>query len=175
MMDLHIVAGEIVEALSGRGMDGMVTGVALPAPDGCVDINGIELDAMADAANPLGSNQGRAAAHEGIENHIAAAGAVKDRICDHGHRLHRWVQSEKITLLALSPEVGYPGIIPDVGSVTAILAELDIVPVRGLAMLEDKDQLVLAAIERAHAGVALDPDAEVFQFGVNLTARSQQL
>ena len=54
-----------------------------------------------------------------------------------------------------------PGIAPDVGAVAAVSAELDVVDVRRRAGLEDEDELVLGAVERAHAGVGLGPDAEV--------------
>src|ERR1700732_4751270 len=64
---------------------------------------------------------------------------------------------------------------PDIAAVAAELAELDVVAVRSAALLEDKDELVLAAIERAHAGIVLDPDAEVLQFTVGFGTGGQQL
>jgi len=39
-------------------MNGMVAGVALPAPDRCIDVQRIELNAAAGTACPLGRNQG---------------------------------------------------------------------------------------------------------------------
>src|SRR5580704_5377756 len=42
-------------------------------------------------------------------------------------------------------------------------------------MLEDKDELVLAAIQTAHTCVALDPNAKVLELGVNLGASRQNL
>ena len=58
-----------------------------------------------------------------------------------------------------------PGIVPDIGAVAAGLAEPEAVGVRGGADLEDEDQLVLRAIEAAHAAIGLVPDAEVLQLG----------
>jgi hypothetical protein len=55
------------------------------------------------------------------------------------------------------------------------LAELDIVAVPLAAVFEDEDQLVLAAIERPHPGVVLDPDAEVFELAIGVAAGGQQL
>ena len=48
-------------------------------------------------------------------------------------------------------------------------------PVRVSAVLEDKNQLVLAAVERPHAGIVLGPDAEVLQFGIAALAGGKQL
>jgi hypothetical protein len=56
---------------------------------------------------------------------------------------------------------------PDICAVSAVLTELDIVAVRGFAILEDEDQLMLAAVERAHAGIVFNPVAKVFELGVD--------
>ncbi|UGY17354.1 hypothetical protein WDM22_09130 [Bradyrhizobium septentrionale] len=49
-------------------------------------------------------------------------------------------------------------------------AEFDIVEMRRGAGLEDADELVLGAVERAHAGVALGPDADVFKLAIGVLA-----
>src|SRR6202022_4340552 len=64
---------------------------------------------------------------------------------------------------------------PDIAAVAAELAELDVVAVRSAALLKDQDELVLAAIERAHAGIVLDPDAEVLELARGLGTGNQQL
>src|ERR1700738_1629931 len=64
---------------------------------------------------------------------------------------------------------------PDIAAVAAELAELDVVAVRSAALLEDKDELVLAAVQRTHTGIVLDPDAEVFQFAIGFRTCGQQL
>ena len=64
---------------------------------------------------------------------------------------------------------------PDIAAVAAELAELDVVAVRSAALLEDKDELVLAAVERAHTGIIFGPDAEVLQFAVGFGTCGQQL
>ena len=48
---------------------------------------------------------------------------------------------------------------PDIGAVAAMLSQFDIIPVRRPAVLEHVDQLVLAPVERPHAGIVFDPDA----------------
>lgn len=52
-----MAVGAIAEALSRYRVDGIVTCVTLPAPDSHIDIDRVNLDAMADAAHPLGSDQ----------------------------------------------------------------------------------------------------------------------
>ena len=47
---------------------------------------------------------------------------------------------------------------PDIGPVTAMLAELKGVDVRRLAFLEGKDQLMPGVVECAHAAIVFDPD-----------------
>ena len=49
-------------------------------------------------------------------------------------------------------------IVEHVAAVAAVGAEAEIVDVRRGAVLEDADQLVLAAVEATLAGVALAPD-----------------
>jgi hypothetical protein len=64
---------------------------------------------------------------------------------------------------------------PDIAAVTAKLAELDVVAMRSAALFEDEDELVLAAVERAHTGIVLDPDTEVLQFATGFGTGGQQL
>ena len=90
------------------------------------------------------------------------------RIGDQRRRLHRRVQRQ-----VLAPAAGHRvhrGVVPDVGAVAAVPAELDGVEVRRLADPVDEDQLVLRAVERAHAGVRLVPDAEVQELAVDRAA-----
>ncbi len=53
--------------------------------------------------------------------------------------------------------------------------QLDIVPVRGPAILEDEDQLVLAPVQGAHPGIVLDPHTQILELGIDLQSGSQQL
>ena len=62
-------------------------------------------------------------------------------------------------LLASPPEIVKARVLPDIGAVAAMLSQFDIIPVRRPAVLEHVDQLVLAPVERPHAGIVFDPDA----------------
>src|SRR5205814_10471712 len=152
-------------------MTSAAAGECLPAADDRVDIAGIELKSVAAPAGALGGDHRRAAAEKAIEHDVAAGRAVEDRVGDHRHRFHRRMQRRQITLLAAAGEGVGPGVPPDIAAVAPELAELDIVAVPVAAVFEHEDELMLAAIERAHPGVVLDPDAEVFQLAVDPTAR----
>jgi hypothetical protein len=55
------LGGNVVEALPAPGMDGALAGVALPAPDGGIDVERIDFDAATAATDALGGDQRRAA------------------------------------------------------------------------------------------------------------------
>jgi hypothetical protein len=59
--------------------------------------------------------------------------------------------------------------------VTPFFAEPEIVDMRSPAVLEHQHQLMLATIKGAHAGVALGPDAELFEFRVRVVAGRKHL
>src|ERR1700736_4161798 len=140
----HLVfAGEIVKALAARRMDCAVAGEALPAADRSVDVERVEFHTVADAADAFRGAKRRAAAEKGIEHDVAAGRAIHDRVGDEGHRFYRWVQRQEIALRFAPTKIADAGIVPNVGSVSAILPELHIVPVRRGTRFEDQDQLVL--------------------------------
>ena len=56
-----------------------------------------------------------------------------------------------------------------------MLAELDVVDMFAAAVFPDEDQLMLAAIERAHAGIGLGPNHEIFELCVSAPASGQHL
>src|SRR6266853_5128767 len=97
-------AHEVVETLAGGGMDGLFARESLPTTDGGVEIERIDLNAVALAAHALGRNQGRAAAQKGIENDVPACGAVQDRIRDQSYGLHRRVEREQIAFFGCPAE-----------------------------------------------------------------------
>jgi len=76
---------------AGSGMDGVITSEALPAQQGNIHIEGIQLDGITNAAHPLGGQQGGATPQKGVEDDIAAAGTIENSIRHHLYRLHRGV------------------------------------------------------------------------------------
>src|SRR3954471_1696625 len=65
-------------------------------------------------------------------------------------------------------------IVPDICPTTTMLAELKIVDMRCAPGLPDERQFMFRAVERAHAGVGLVPDTEVFEL-VDLPAGGEHL
>src|SRR5450759_4541944 len=59
---------------------------------------------------------------------------------------------------------------PNVRAWAAALAEFEVVLMRRVPVLEHENELMLRAIECAHAGVRFGPDAEVLQFEVRVVA-----
>jgi hypothetical protein len=57
----------------------------------------------------------------------------------------------------------YPSVVPDIATVAAEPAELHIVDVRRVAVLENEHEFVLRAVETPHPGIGLCPDTEVFE------------
>src|SRR3984893_5740459 len=151
------------------------TGQRLPAAEDRIDIGRVEFQPVAAPASALGGHHRRTAAEEDVEHDIAAGRAVEDRIGDHCHRLHGRMQRRQVALLAAAGEGVGSGVSPDIAAVTAELAELDIVAVRLTPLFKHKDKLVVAAVERAHPGIVLDPDAEVFQLAIDAVSGGHQL
>ena len=73
---------------------------------------------------------------------------------------------EQVAFLAAPAEMAGRRIMPNIGPVAPELAELNVVPMRPVPILQHKDELVLAAVQRAHPGIVLDPDAEVLKLAV---------
>jgi FAD binding domain len=84
-------------------------------------------------------------------------------------------QRQQIAFLATACKGAGAGIAPNIAAIAAELAKLDVVAVPLAAAFEDEDKLVLAAVERPHPGIVLDPHNEVFQLAIYVTAGGQQL
>src|SRR5690606_29017432 len=85
--------------------------------------------------------QRRAGAEKDIKDEIPMTGHILDRIGHHARRLDRRMQCE--ILPPAAPETVDGRIIPDICSVTAMLAKFHHIQVRGLADAVNKNQLML--------------------------------
>ena len=88
-------------------------------------------------------------------------------------RLDRRVRPKLVH--AAGAEAVDAGVAPDVRARAAVTAEFDVIEVRRLADPKDADQLMLAAIKAALAGVRLDPHHEIEHLAVGLLAGFEQL
>lgn len=62
---------------------------------------------------------------------------------------------------------------PDIGAVSPVLSQFDVVDVRRVARFEDEHKFMGRSVERSHPAVGLGPDAEILQFGVARIAGGQ--
>jgi len=132
-------------------------GQALPSLNGYVGEVWIDLDQTRAPACPLRRNERGTGSAERIEDDSAAVGTVADRVGDQGDRLGGRV--ERQFALRRSVQRVLTDIVPNVGPVPAMPPEGHIVDVRVLTDLEDKYELMLGTIQRAHAGIGLIPNA----------------
>ena len=121
-------------------MDRRGAGKPLPSLDADVDKGWIELDHAGAVARPFHCDQGRAGAAEGIENQTSTVGAVAHRVGDHGDRLDGRMKAE--LALCATGQCILAGIVPDIGPVSAMSSELDVVDVPACSDLIHKDELM---------------------------------
>src|SRR5437879_4752162 len=145
----------------------------LPALDGDIDEAGLDLDRVGPAPDPLRCKDGRAGPTEDVEHDVAPTGAIPHRIRNQRDRLDRRVELELVQ--AARPKRVDPGVVPDVGSRATVASQFDVVEVGVHADAEDADQLMLAPVKRALAGIRLHPDGEVEHLVVDHAAGFDKL
>src|SRR4051812_15975207 len=89
--------GAFGETLAGSLMPRFAPGEELPAPHDDVDIGGVELETVADAAGHLGRNQGCARAEKRVIDRLTGPAVVFDRAA---HALDRLLGAMPPALLA---------------------------------------------------------------------------
>src|SRR5262249_8241095 len=139
-----------------------------PTSDRYVNVSRIDVEATKAASNPLGSNEGRPRAEEEVEHEVAATRHVLDRIGNQRAGLNRRMQAQILAAAALERIDG--GIVPDVGAIASVLAQLHRVKMRHVTDPEHENQLMLRAIERSHSRIGLVPDADVQKVAVDRLA-----
>src|SRR5262249_35672469 len=144
-----------------------------PAIDRYVDVSRIDVEATKAASNPFGSNERRPRAEEEVEDEVAAARYVLDRIGNQRAGLDRRMQIQ--TRAAATLECIDGGIIPDVGAIASVLAQLNRVKMRHVTDPEHKDKLMLRAIERSHSRIGLVPNADVQKLAVDRLASGRDV
>ena len=127
----------------GDGMDGRVAGIALPAANRGVDIDGVDFHRVANASNTFRRDYCRATAREPVQDDIAAGRTVQNCVGHQGNRLDGWVKLKEVSFIALTAETAEAWIGPDVRPISTKLAKLHIVAVSSGAILEYKDQQCL--------------------------------
>src|SRR6185312_11372791 len=129
-----------IKCLTGCGEDGVTFGEGLPAPYGNVDIERIDFETICASTDALGREDRRAASHKGVEHDVASSGAIANRVGDKRDWFHRRMNGQFIH--PISAERVHPSIAPNIGAVAAVFTKLDIVLMRGVAILEHSDELM---------------------------------
>ena len=162
----------MIERHTGNGLHGLSSRKLLPAPHGLIAVDRVELDQARLPVGPFAGDKSRPATAKAVEDEIAAAGAVADGVGYECERLDRGVGK---LIEPICTEHVRPGIGPDIAAVTSMSSELDIVNVLAAAVLPDKDQFVLAAVERPHAGIGFIPNDKVLEPPVDAPAGGRHL
>src|SRR5580658_2689166 len=160
---------QLTENLAGLHEDRGLAAGRLVATHDDVDVERIELDTAADAAGFLCGDEGRPGPEERVQHDVASVGKVEERVLDHCGRLNRRMVLEASA--RVRAQRGGAGISPDVRAPAALLAEFDIVDVRGGSILKQRQELVLGAIEAAHARIGLGPYDEIERVQVEAASR----
>src|SRR5262249_39763759 len=127
-----------------------------PASDRYVDVSRIDVEAAKAPSHPLGSNECRPRAEEEVENEVTATRHVLDRIGHQSAGLDRRMQGQILATATLERIDG--GIVPDVGAIASVLAQLHRVEMRHVTDPEYENQLVFRAIARPPFRIGLIPD-----------------
>src|SRR6202163_1644899 len=102
-------------------MNSIPSGKHLPAPDGHIDISGIDLKAVTTAPNPLRRQKRRTRSAKSVENDLIAKRAILYGVGDQGNGFHRRMGVQ--VFHPAGPERVCPGIMPDVRAVAAMAAQ----------------------------------------------------
>lgn len=128
-------------------MAGLLTGPGLPAPNRGVHIAGIEFQAIADPAGAFSRHEAGPATQERIQDHVAPARRIQNRIRHQRDGFDGRVKGEEIPFLARSTKGIDARVPPDVRAIAAESAQLDVISMGSGAVLEYKHKLVLATGE----------------------------
>src|SRR5258708_6431446 len=107
-----------VEGASRDGILCIQTAQGLPTPYGDINILGIQLNPIADAARALSRDHGRTTTQEDIQHNIASSGAIHHSVCDQGDGLYGGMKFQQIALLRRPREGIYPRVTPHVGPIS---------------------------------------------------------
>ena len=111
------------------------------------------------------------AAPERIKNQVATVRTIADGIRHKSDRLDGRMHGQFIR--TIRTETVGAGIGPDVASIAAMAAKIDIVDMLTATILPNKNQFMLAPVEGAHAGIGLIPDSEVLELSIDPFAGGQ--
>src|SRR5690606_10605683 len=66
-------------------------------------------------------------------------------------------------------------VLPDISTIPAVLAQIDVVDMGSATVFEDKDQLMPGSVKRPHATIVLNPNTQVLELIGGLSTSLQHL
>jgi hypothetical protein len=131
----------LVKGLSAALKDGVGLRRGLPAPDGDIYVEWVDLDTEGPPADPIRRQDRRAGSQKGVQNDITAAGTVPHRVRYQRYGFDGWMRRQ-VGHTPGAEGIG-AGIGPNVRTVSSKTPELDVIQVKAGTDFEDKDFLVL--------------------------------
>src|SRR5260221_10649031 len=153
-------------------MNGVPSSKHLPAPDGDIDISGIDLKTVATSPNPLRRQKRCARSAKSVEDDLIAKGTIPYGVGDQGNRLDRRMSVQ--VFHPASPERICPGIMPDVRAVAAMAAQFHRVLVGQGTGPKNTYQLMLASVKTALPRVGLYPHDKIEHRAVDAPSSGDQ-
>src|SRR5208283_6189655 len=96
---------------------------------------------LPEEANRLCGQKRRARTGKAVDDDVAAVRHVEERVLEQSPRLHCRVEIE--ALARVGPQGRASGVGPDIGAPAPVPSKLDVVDVGRVALLEDRQELVL--------------------------------
>src|SRR5438132_5492838 len=103
-MCLRSIASKFIKSFSIVHANSMVARVALPSLDRCIDVNWVELNAIAAASGPLRCKECGSRAQERIQHQVPTSGAIEQGVGYQRNGFYRRVQSQEIAFITLFGE-----------------------------------------------------------------------
>src|ERR1039458_1778893 len=124
-----------------------IAGKLLPTADDRIDVERIDLQAIAAPARAFGSDQRGATAQKAVQHDPTAVASVHNRIGYHRDRLYGWMQRKQVSFVAGLRKGARATVVPHIAPIAPMNPEHHVVAMRSTAVLEHKHKLVLAAVK----------------------------
>src|ERR1043166_2912073 len=145
----------------------------LPSSDRHIHEARINLDDVSASPDFVGGQDQGPRSTEVIQDAIAPGGAVQQGVRHQGDGLDCWMHGKLFK--PPMPKSVYARVVPDVGAIAAMSAELDVIAMSSSAYPEHRDQLVLRSIIRSLPGIRFFPHHKIQHLVIDLAAGLNQV
>lgn len=135
MIGLTLTAhGQLGICLASAFQDGRVSCHRFVSAQNDLDVKWIKLEAAAVSAGLFASDECRSRTQERVDDDVAAFGHVEQRVFQHGNRLDSGVVPQAFARVGAQARSAWIG--PNIRSPATVFAELDVINVGCIALLE---------------------------------------